>query len=56
MPVRFSYVAGANTPAAGLLWVRSWFECGRVISVLGVCLVLKRAELSDGGCVAVVFA
>ena len=35
--------------AAGLERVRSWLECGRVTSVLDVCLVLKRAELIDAG-------
>ena len=49
MQVRFSCVAGAKAPAAVLLRVHTWFECGRVTSVLGVCLVLKRAELINAG-------
>ena len=47
MPVRFSCVAGTKALAADLLRVRCWFESGRVTSVQVVCLVLKRAELSD---------
>ena len=49
IPVRLSCVAGAKAPAAGLQRVRFWFESGRVMSVPVVCLVLKRAELSDSG-------
>ena len=43
MPVRPTCVAGAKALAAGLQRVRCWFDCARVTSVPGLCLVLKRA-------------
>ena len=51
MPVRFWFVAHVFAAAAGLQRVRCWFESGRVTSVPGVCLVLKRAELIDAGAI-----
>ena len=51
MPVRPTCVAGAKALAAGLQRVRCWFESGRVTSVLGLCLVLKRAKLICAGAI-----
>ena len=47
--VRFSCVALVFALAAGLQRVRCWFESGRVTSVPGLYLVLKRAKLICAG-------